>query len=71
VATYADTRHACALDATGTFSALTVVVAGLPIRWLRGDIVIVVRRHKAAAGTIVALGAGLAVSVKHAGEGRS
>ena len=72
----ADTPKTCALHATGTLAAITIVEAGLralPGLALHGHIVIVViRRQEPAAGTIYARGAGHAVGVKLAGgEGRS
>jgi hypothetical protein len=55
----------------GIMAAIAVVEAARPSRSLRGRIVVgVIRIQVAAARTIQAHGAGLAVVVEHAGESR-
>jgi hypothetical protein len=69
---YADTLWARALDATGTWVAITVVAAGFSFR--RASLhrfTIFTSRMCADAGTVQADIARLALIVVHAGEGRS
>ena len=67
----ADTLWARPLDATGTWAAITVVPAGLPSRPLRRGIAIAnIRIQGVGADAVQAYGAGLAVGVEHASEGR-
>ena len=70
----ADPLWARALDASGTWVAVIVAIAGLPfshpLRW-RWGVVIVVTRMRGGAGTTYADAASFAVGVVHTGKGRS
>ena len=68
----ADAFWARALDAGGTWVAITVAIAGLPFsRLVRWGTVIVVSRMRGGADTTYADVASFAVGVVHAGKGRS